>query len=167
MEITIRETIEKDVKELTYIQQRAFLPVYEKYQDVGNPALRGKEDILYRLDRKKRFLYYTILVNDNIVGGILYRIRGNGTFFTELRHNECYIQRVYIDPEYQRKGIAHDALKYCEEKFVKHGFTYFCVDFPQSYTPSRALFTKLQFADSGKTAEVEQNLIVSFFEKRI
>ena len=59
MNIVVRRTVQDDADKLAEIQRKAFLPIYEKYQDTGSPCLRGKEDILPKLLLKKRFLYFT------------------------------------------------------------------------------------------------------------
>ena len=59
MNVTIHPTLPREAELLSEIQKAAFLPQYEKIHDQGNPCLRGKEDILRRLNRQNR--YYTIL----------------------------------------------------------------------------------------------------------
>ena len=49
--ILIRPTLQSDVDALYELQKAAFLPIYEKYHNAGNPCLRGKEDIFARLDK--------------------------------------------------------------------------------------------------------------------
>ena len=70
MSISIRITNPSEAEELSQIQKAAFKPLYEKYHDAGNPYLRGKEDILRRLNKKYR--QFTIYYKGNIVGGIFY-----------------------------------------------------------------------------------------------
>ena len=115
--ITLRITTIEDVNALTAVQQNAFLPLYEKYHDAGNPYLRDERDILCRLNNPK-FLYLTILSDEKIVGGILYRIKGSTPFVKNLRWGKYYLGRVYISPEYQNKGIATEAILQ-SEKFLK------------------------------------------------
>ena len=75
MTVSIKPTTPQEAEALCSIQKQAFLPLYEKYRDAGNPCLRGTEDILSRLNRNNR--YFTIRLGDQIVGGIFYRCRGN------------------------------------------------------------------------------------------
>ncbi len=162
--ITLRETTIKDVNALTAIQQNAFLPLYEKYHDAGNPCLRDERDILCRLNNPK-FLYLTILFDEKIIGGILYRIKGSTPFVKNLRWGKYYLGRVYISPEYQNKGIATEAILQSENFLKKPRKLY--VDFPEDLDKNRKCYTKCGYRDTGKRLEAEPGLILACFEKRI
>ena len=162
--ITLRETTIEDVNALTAIQQNAFLPLCEKYHDAGNPCLRDERDILCRLNNPK-FLYLTILYDEKIVGGILYRIKGSTPFVKNLRWGKYYLGRVYISPEYQNKGIATEAILQSEKLLKKPKKLY--VDFPEDLDKNRKCYTKCGYRDTGKRLEVEPGLILACFEKRI
>ncbi len=162
--ITLRITTIEDVNALTAIQQNAFLPLYEKYHDAGNPCLRDERDILCRLNNPK-FLYLTILFDEKIVGGILYRIKGSTPFVKNLRWGKYYLGRVYISPEYQNKGIATEAILQSENFLKKPRKLY--VDFPEDLDKNRKCYTKCGYRDTGKRLEAEPGLILACFEKRI
>lgn len=161
--ISLRLTTIEDVDILTDIQQKAFQPLYEKYHDKGNPYLRDKRDILCRLDNPK-FLYLTILFDDKIVGGILYRLKGSTPFIKQLMFGKYYLTRVYILPEYQSKGIATEAIMQ-SEKFLKKPRKLY-VDFPEDLNKNRKCYTKCGYTDTGKRLETEPGLILACFEKR-
>lgn len=162
--ITLRITTIEDVNALTAIQQNAFLPLYEKYHDAGNPCLRDERDILCRLNNPK-FLYLTILSDEKIVGGILYRIKGSTPFVKNLRWGKYYLGRVYVSPEYQNKGIATEAILQSENFLKKPRKLY--VDFPEDLDKNRKCYTKCGYRDTGKRLETEPGLILACFEKRI
>lgn len=161
--LKIRETIEQDAPVLSEIQKQAFLPLYEKYHDKGNPCLRGVEDISMRLNHPS-FRYFTILEDEEIVGGILYKCKGKGMFFDSLGDGEYYLQRVYIKPEKQCKRIAQRAILLCEEALGDAA--YVMVDFPEDLAKNRRCYEKAGFCDTGKRMEVEPGLILACFEKR-
>lgn len=160
--ISLRLTTAQDVDILTDIQQKAFRPLYEKYHDEGNPYLRDKRDILCRLDNPN-FLYLTILSDEKIVGGILYRIKGSTPFIKNLRWGKYYLGRVYISPEYQNQGIATEAILQ-SEKFLKKPRKLY-VDFPEDLDKNRKCYTKCGYKDTGKRLEAEKDLILACFEK--
>ena len=162
--ITLRITTIEDVNALTAIQQNAFQPLYEKYHDAGNPCLRDERDILCRLNNPK-FLYLTILSDEKIVGGILYRIKGSTPFVKNLRWGKYYLGRVYISPECQNKGIATEAILQ-SEKFLKKPRKLY-VDFPEDLDKNRKCYIKCGYRDTGKRLEAEPGLILACFEKRI
>ena len=160
--ISLRLTTTQDVDILTDIQQKAFRPLYEKYHDEGNPCLRDKRDILCRLNNPN-FLYLTILSDEKIVGGILYRIKGSTPFIKNLRWGKYYLGRVYISPEYQNQGIATEAILR-SEKFLKKPRKLY-VDFPEDLDKNRKCYTKCGYKDTEKRLEAEKGLILACFEK--
>lgn len=160
--ITIRETVPSDVNTLSEIQTMAFRPLYDKYQDKGNPCLRGPSDILNRLGNK-RFKYFTILDDETIVGGIMYRTTGSGVFFNSLQPGEYYLQRLYIHPNRQGEKIAQTAIRLCEQKFPDANA--FVVDFPVDLEANRRCYEAVGFKDTGDRAEPEKGLVLAFYVK--
>ena len=160
--ISLRLTTLEDVDILTDIQQKAFQPLYEKYHDEGNPYLRDKRDILCRLDNPN-FLYLTILFNEKIVGGILYRLKGPTPFIKKLMFGKFYLTRMYILPEHQSKGIATEAILQ-SEKFLKNPRKLY-VDFPEDLDKNRKCYTKCGYKDTGKRLESEPGVVLACFEK--
>lgn len=137
--IKIRKTTEDEVPLLTEIQREAFLPLYERYHDEGNPCLRGIDDVAKRLG-SPYFRYFTIYDDEEIVGGILYKSKGKGMFFEQLTEGEYYLQRVYIRPERQCKGIAATAILLSEKEFSDAKM--FSVDFPEDLVKNRSCYEK-------------------------
>lgn len=162
--IKIRAAKEKDAETLCKIQKAAFLPIYELYHDAGNPCLRGAEDIARRLD-SPFFRYFTILENDEIVGGIFYKCAGRTPFSEGLEAGEYYLQRLYIDPERQNRGIARTAILLCEKEFPDA--KKFSVDFPKELEKNRRCYTHAGFRDTGKELEAEPGLVLASFEKQL
>lgn len=162
--ISLRLTTAEDADILTEIQQKAFIPLYEKYHDKGNPFLRDKRDILCRLDNPN-FLYLTILSDNKIVGGILYRIKGSTPFVKKLFWGKYYLGRVYVSPEHQNKNIATQAILQSEKYLKKPRKLY--VDFPADLDKNRKCYTKCGYKDTGKRLETEPGLILACFKKTI
>lgn len=160
--ISLRLTTKEDVDILTDIQQKAFKPLYEKYHDEGNPYLRDKRDILCRLDNPN-FLYLTILLDEKIVGGILYRLKGSTPFIKRLMFGKYYLTRVYILPEHQSKGIATQAILQSEKYLKKPRKLY--IDFPEDLDKNRKCYTKCGYKDTEKRLEAEKGLILACFAK--
>ena len=165
MNIAVRWTVPEDAPKLADIQREAFLPMYEKYKDSDNPCLRGKEDILPRLLLRQRFLYFTILIDDEIAGGILYRRVGNGLFFRELNKGEYYLQRVYVAPGAQRSGVAKESLRQCES--ILRDANAFFVDFPTDMSSNKKFFESVGFKDTGKRYEVASGMLHAFYKKSV
>jgi ribosomal protein S18 acetylase RimI-like enzyme len=162
--IKIRPANEQDAEILANIQKEAFLPLYIKYRDKDNPCLRGAEDILRRLNTP-RFKYFCILDDDVIIGGAFLRCTGSGIFFENLGESEYYLQRIFIKPDCQNKGIAQTAILLCEKEFPDAKL--FWVDFPEDMEKNRRCYEKAGFRDTGKRKEVENRLVLACFEKAI
>lgn len=162
MNIWIRETQEAEALELSNIQKAAFRPIYEKYHDEGNPCLRGVEDIANRLGAEY-FRYFTIFLDEETVGGVLYKCKGSTPFGENLGEGQYYLQRVYIKPELQCKGIAQTALLLCEKEFADAKC--FWVDFPEDLIKNRRCYEKVGFVDTGKRLEVQPGLVLASSKK--
>ncbi|MBR6651267.1 MAG: GNAT family N-acetyltransferase [Clostridia bacterium] len=162
MEVSIRKTHENEASELCKIQKSAFLPLYEKYHDDGNPCLRGVEDIANRLN-SDYFRYFTIFLDGEIVGGVLYKCKGRTPFVDELEEGQYYLQRVYVKPEYQCKKIAQTAIILCEKELLNANC--FFVDFPEDLVKNKRCYEKAGFVDTGKRIQVQSGLTLACFEK--
>ena len=162
MNITIRVTKENEALELSNIQKDAFLPLYEKYHDEGNPCLRGVEDVANRLN-SDYFRYFTIFLEAEIVGGILYKCKGRTPFVDGLEDGQYYLQRVYIKPEKQCKRIAQTAILLCEKELSDAKS--FLVDFPEDLIKNKRCYEKVGFTDTGKRLTVQPNLVLACYVK--
>lgn len=161
MSISIRPTSPQEAALLARIQKAAFLPLYERYHDEGNPCLRGQEDILRRLNKANR--YFTILYGDTIVGGILYRLRGTRPPATPLKAGEYYLARVCVHPAYQNQGIAAKAILLCEQEFPD-AETYY-VDFPADLEANRRCYEKAGYRDTGKRIHLNGTPSLAMYKK--
>ena len=162
--VKIKATVPEEALLLSEIQKQAFLPLYDRYHDDGNPCLRGVEDVANRLN-SPFFRYFTIFEDEEIVGGVLYKCKGKGPFFEKLKEGEYYLQRIYIKPERQCQGIAQTAILLCEKEFPDAKL--FSVDFPEDLVKNRRCYEKVGFRDTGKRLEADPGLILACFEKHL
>lgn len=162
MNISIQVTKEAEALELSNIQKEAFQPLYEQYHDEGNPCLRGAEDIANRLN-SEYFRYFTIFLGDEIVGGILYKCKGSTPFGESLGDGRYYLQRVYIKPQLQCKGIAQVAILLCEKELPDAKC--FWVDFPEDLIKNRRCYEKVGYVDTGNRMEVQPGLVLACSRK--
>ena len=162
--ITVRPTIKSDVDTLCALQKAAFMPIYERYHDAGNPCLRGTEDISRRLD-SLAFKYFTILDDGNIVGGVLYRCAGRTPFIAELNAGEYYLARIYVKPDCQCLGVGKKAILLCEKEL--RNAVKFYVDFPKELEKNRRCYESAGFYSSEKELEAEPGLVLAAYEKTV
>ena len=163
MTVTIHPTLPAEAELLAEIQKAALKPLYDRYRDEGNPYLRGPEDILCRLDRSYR--QYTVEVNGETVGGILYRLHGKRSPIDLLKEGEYYLGRVYIHPLHQNKGIAAEAIRLCEQEFPD-ATTYY-VDFPADMDKNRRCYEKVGFADTGMETRTPGEPVIALYKKTV
>ena len=156
--IVIKPVALQDSEILSALQKDAFLPLWERYHDAGNPYLRGTQDISKRLS-SPLYRYYCILDDTEIVGGILYAITDNEV------DREYYLQRLYIAPKRQNQGIARKAIALCEQELSDA--TLFTVEFPQDLEKNRTCYLAAGFCDTGKRVNTKSGMILARFEKRV
>jgi len=162
--IEIRRTLAEEAETLWKIQTEAFLPLYEKYQDEGNPCLRGVWDVAMRLENPA-FRNYTVLEDGAIVGGILYKCEGSTPFREALQAGEYYLQRVYIRPERQGQKIAQTAILLTQADFPDA--VCFYVDFPADMEKNRRCYEAAGFRDAGERSSIHPGLVLAGYEKRM
>lgn len=163
MKVKIRNTVISEAEILSQIQKAAFKPLYDRYNDEGNPYLRGTDDILKRLNKENR--YFTILYENNIVGGIFYRLIGKRSPTEELKEGEYYLARIYIHPDYQGLGVARTAIQLCEKEFPD-AETYY-VDFPVDMDKNRRCYESVGFIDTGETVRWGNGPLLATYIKHI
>lgn len=160
--ISIKTTTKDEIDTLIDIQKQAFKPLYDKYHDVSNPYLRDREDIEKRLC-SDYFKYFTIYNNNEIVGGVLYKLKGATPFIDELKENECYLTRVYIKPEMQNLKIARTAILLCEKELAGRNICY--VDFPQDLEKNRRCYESVGFKDTGNRLKTDPSVVLASYKK--
>ena len=161
--IRIRKTVPDEAPVLAEIQRTAFLPLYARYRDPGNPCLRGPEDISARLPLDS-YRYFTITDDDAIVGGILYKCSGR-TVFSEIPPGTYYLARLYIRPDRQGQGIGRQAILLCEKEFPDA--RRFLVDFPADLEKNRRCYEAAGFRDTGVRTETDPGVILAMMEKQL
>jgi ribosomal protein S18 acetylase RimI-like enzyme len=106
MELIIRRTFIEEAEELLAIQKEAFSEDLKKYKDFDtSPATEPIKKLLYKINKN---FHYTILMKDKIIGGAELRLDSE---------SECYINRIFLLPEFQNKGFGTEIMKYFEREF--------------------------------------------------
>jgi len=103
--IVFRKSERADIDALLPIQQAAFQEDLAKYDDVEtNPACETYEKLAENI---RAFHHFTILDDDEIIGAL--DVRGND--------ERMHIDKVFISPAYQNKGLGTMSIHFLEEKF--------------------------------------------------
>lgn len=105
MSLVFRKSTMDDVNTLLTIQKASFQEDLEKYNDKeNNPACETFEKLAENI---KKFNHFTILDGQTIIGGI--DVRGN--------NERMHIDKLFISPSVQNKGVGTVAMQFLEEQF--------------------------------------------------
>lgn len=101
----VRKFSKENIEDVFRIQQAAYKPLWEKYQDAEtNPYRETQEDILRKYTHTET-QGYIFVEEDILVGAVRIIMRGD----------EGKVSALAVLPEYQNRGIAQAALKAIEE----------------------------------------------------
>ena len=164
MNIFVKPTIKSEAERLSEIQRAAFLPLYEKYRDNRNPALRGVEDITDKLDSGCH-RYFTIFLDEKIVGGIVYRTKCDSIITDNMEEGLYYLNRIYIDPKLQCKGLGQKAILLAEKELADAKC--FFVDFPEDMEKNRRCYEKAGFSDTGERIVTQDGPVLALYKKEV
>ncbi len=111
--IELKLATTEEAEELHSLQVRAFLPLYEKYQDDDtSPAKESLERIAWKIGDEHSDFYF-ILYGGEKVGGVRVSRRRGNIVYEKIK----WISPIFIIPEWQNKGIAS---KVIEELFRRY-----------------------------------------------
>jgi len=153
MNITLVPVEEKHLEMLCTLQHTAFLPLYARYHDEGNPAFKGTEELRRQMDSPD-FFPYAILADDTIAGGITVKRLEKGIY---------YLSRLYVNPALQQCGIASAAIRICESFFPDA--RRWLLDFPVDMEPNRRTYVKAGYHNTGETRKINDLLTLALYTK--
>lgn len=150
----IRAEIE-DARLLWDMQVKSFQKLLDKYQDFEtSPASEPVENVKRRLEQENTYYYFICLGNEK-VGAI--RVIDN--------HREDMNKRIsplFILPEYQRRGIAQQAIRQCEVIYGQEGWE---LDTILQEKGNCHLYEKMGYHATGKVEKINDKLTLVFYEK--
>jgi GNAT superfamily N-acetyltransferase len=94
-----------DAEALSRVQKRAFDKLIADANRPTNETPYGYDSAEWQALMIDCCLYYKILSEGQLVGGLLIEDRGGGWY---------HILRIYIDPDFQRRGIGLQAMRFAE-----------------------------------------------------
>ncbi|MGD6804210.1 GNAT family N-acetyltransferase [Rossellomorea aquimaris] len=114
MKIYLKKALLNDAERLTAVMKRTFDEEAKRWlsdqEDVVDyniqpPGYASVEMTIYMIDELQ---YYKIIMDEELAGGIILTIAGN---------SYGRIDRIFIAPEYQGKGVGSEAIRLIEEKY--------------------------------------------------
>jgi GNAT superfamily N-acetyltransferase len=92
-------------------------------------------------------------------GGLFLAANDDGymgiAFITEIREGVGEIRRMYVRPDYRRKGIGRILLKSAIEEGRRLGYSSVLLDSPRSWTEAHSLYKSAGFRDTDEYPESE------------
>lgn len=151
----VRKFSKENIDDVFKIQQAAYKPLFEKYQDKEtNPYMETKEDILMKYTKTGTQGY--IFVEDDIAVGAV-RIIMCGKI--------CKISALAVTPEYQNRGIAQSALKEIEK--IHSDCKYWILDTILQEKGNCHLYEKLGYVRIGEPKKINDRLTLVDYKKEV
>jgi GNAT superfamily N-acetyltransferase len=154
MNISFEHAKPDDVEALVQAQIRAFhydTALYLGVEESGPPGYDSVEDTLRKIQEDE---FYKILVDGQIVGGIILFEREPGHFHLDV---------LNIVPEYQNFGIGTCAITFIEQTYPASKWT---LDTPAYAIRNQHFYEKFGYVKVGETGEAG-GLILFAYEKQV
>jgi len=150
-----------DADILTDICVRSFNREMMEYKNGRPGGPRHYDDARWHIFSMKEGVYHKILYNDQIVGAIIIALRGR------IKNNSLYhweLVQMYIDNEYQHKGIGTFAIKQIEKWFPE--MYKLTTGTPSFSVNNIAFYKKLGFSEIGEEYCRDEDIDLILFEKK-
>lgn len=98
----------EDAEKLTEVQIKTFDDDARKFFGKPKGGPPGYNSVPWQKMMMKKGFYYKILAGNTIIGGII---------VFKVKPGHYNLGRIYIDPDYQNKGIGTQAMKFIESTF--------------------------------------------------
>ena len=153
--MTVRRFSKENIDDVFRIQQAAYKPLFEKYQDTEtNPYMETKEDILMKYTKAETQGY--IFVEDDIAVGAVRII---------MRGKICKVSALAVIPEYQNRGIAQSESKEIEK--IYSDCKYWILDTILQEKGNCHLYEKLVYVRIGEPKKVNDRLTLVDYKKEV
>jgi GNAT superfamily N-acetyltransferase len=154
MTITFERAIPADADALTPIQVRAFhedARIYPGIELGGPPGYDSVEATRQKIEEEE---YYKILVDGQIVGGVVIFQQAEGHFHLDV---------LYVDPAYHNRGIGSQAIQFIEQTYPATRWTL--------HTPTYAIrnhhfYEKFGYIRGEEVEEVDDGIMLYAYEKQ-
>jgi len=151
--ITFEKATPADAAILTEVQTRCFDHDTRRYLNQPSGGPPGYDSVGWQIQHMQRGMYYKILSDGQIIGGIIVFRLGKG-------HYE--LGRIYLDPDYQDQGIGTQAMGFIESQFPDA--VRWTLDTPVWATRNHHFYEKLGYVKVREDDAYGERLC--FYEKR-
>lgn len=145
-----------DIDAVFAVQQAAYLPLFEKYQDTeSNPYMESKEKVLQKYTRDGT-QGYVFRLDGEVVGAVRINL------YPEYHSGR--VSALCVHPNVQGKGIAQQALRGIEQ--IHSDVRKWFLDTILQEKGNCHLYEKLGYLQTGKTEKINEQMTLVFYEKR-
>ena len=137
----------EDALKLIEVQDLSFLEDYKMYGEC--PSYQEKEENM--IDMIHNAIVYKISVNGDIVGDVIVRNRGNGTY---------YLRTISVIPQFQNLGIGTKAIEFIEKNHPD-GTVWLLITPEKSYR-NRHFYEKLGYINKGEEHHSENLTLIKY-----
>jgi len=127
-----------DAQQLTEVQIKTFDDDSRRFFGKPNGGPPGYDSVKFQLDMMEQGIYYKILDEDTIIGGIIIFRSKNGHY---------NLGRIYVDPDYQNRGVGTKAISFLENEFPDAQV--WNLDTPMVATRNHHFYEKLGYVRTG------------------
>jgi len=154
-QVYIEKACERDAEVLTHIQARTFYEDTLKFRGVkGGPP--GVDSIDWTLDMINKAHYFKVLINKRIIGGIIVFNLGNGLY---------ELGRIFIDTDYQNKGIGQKVIDLLHNSFIDT--TKWRLETPEWALRNHHFYEKMGYKKIGVEGPIPEGFSVFVYERCI
>jgi len=145
----------EDAQALTDVQVRTFDDDSRRFGGQASGGPPGYDSVDWQIWAMRRGIYFKILDDDQIIGGII---------LFDMRNRHFNLGRIYLDPAYQGRGIGTQAIEFIEDRYphVKK----WTLDTPGWATRNQHFYEKLGYVKVGEELMDGQDWPLWLYEKR-
>ncbi len=156
--VNLEAVREDEIGQLHDMQVKSFMPLYEKYEDAGSPAIETIDRVRARASQENR-KYYFIVKDGARVGAV-----NVGNKLSDSNRNSVYISPIFILPEYQNQGIGYIAIQKLFALYPQE--TLWKLDTILQEPANCHLYEKCGFVKTGEEEIVNAKMTLIGYEKR-
>jgi ribosomal protein S18 acetylase RimI-like enzyme len=153
--IAVVEFKEKDIDIVYNIQQAAYKPLYDKYQDDDTNLYMEKKEITFQKYMREGTQGYIFYKDDIPVGAVRVLI--------DVQNKTARVSALGVLPEYQGQGIAREAMLEIEK--IHSEIKKWNLDTILREEGNCHLYEKIGYIRTGKTEEINEKMTLIYYEK--
>lgn len=153
--VSLKQVVFEELSTVKEIYQTAFKPLYEKYRDEQNPALITLEK-LQEVYADQTTDFFFVLMGEEITGCIKIKKESKETI---------KVGPLAVLPKFQKLGSGKQAMQLIEAEYPT--CRKWLLDTIKQEAYLVKLYQSMGYIPTGRTAVVQQNMTIIFFQKEV